>query len=549
MENMALKIGIMLNGVEVRSSLNSIIDRILDNPNTELKLVILNEGNQLPQKPTLFQKLFKNNFLYHRYLVWERRRIAGYLVSLSNRNISNKIKDIPCLNAIPIEKNFSHGFDQKDVAKIKEYQLDIILQFGFDTISGEILNAARFGVWRFYHGDNDEYSGGPAGFWEVYENNPLSGVTLQVLTEKLDGDIVLNKINRRTDFTSVLRNTYSLQQTGVTLLLDTLNFVAQQNFTRDSFFLHYPQSSNEYSKKEYREPKNWEMIIFFGKLIFRFFQRKIYKKNKREQWTIGIIQEKAIDLNQNYLENVNWYVPDESRFVADPFILKRNGKIYLLVEDFIYEKNRGHIAVMEMDEKGNFSEPYPILLKDFHLSFPFVFEHDHNLYMVPEQSQSNQIVLYQCMDFPRVWEEKKVLFDNFPAVDTVLYFYRNKWWLFTTRFEPCNNENNLFIYHANSLWEDWKPHALNPVKTDIRGSRMAGSIFLKDGKLIRPAQNGLKRYGGSVIFYEILILSEDEYKEQRIYEIFPEKASMFNEAFHTSNSLGKITAVDGSRRI
>jgi hypothetical protein len=497
---MTLKLGIMLDSYDVPFWVNTIIDKISDNPNIELKLVILNNGDQSSQKRTLWQKVIENKFLYHRYLAWERKRIASYLETLKDCNISQKLDDIACLPVIPIGKKFIHRFDPKDVKEIQKFQLDVILRFGFKIIKGEILNIARFGVWSYHHGDNDEYRGGPAGFWELYENNPLSGVTLQVLSEKLDGGMILNKINRRTDFTSPLRNRYSLQESGVMLLMETLNFVALQNFTKELFFAHYSESTKPYNKKLYRGPKNWQMFIFIGKMFFRFFKKRVLKNSKREQWNIGVIPGNDLDMNKKHLENVHWFAPDESRFVADPFILIRNGKVYLFVEDYIYKNKRGHIAVVEMDKNYNFSKPYPVLETDFHLSFPFILEHDNELYMIPEQSQSNQIVLYQCTDFSRTWEKKKVLFDDFPAADTVIHFYKNKWWLFTTRVEPCNKENNLFIYHSDSLWGEWKAHTLNPVKTDIRGSRMAGNIFLKNGKIIRPAQNGLKRYGGQLFF-------------------------------------------------
>jgi hypothetical protein len=546
---MSLKLGIMLDSYNVPFWVNTIIDRVLDNPNIELKLVVLNNGDQSSQKRTFLQKVIQNKFLYHRYLVWERKRISSYLETLKDCDISKKLEDVSCLPVIPIGKKFVHRFEPEDVAKIKEHQLDVILRFGFKIIKGEILNTAGLGVWSYHHGDNDEYRGGPAGFWELYENNPLSGVTLQVLSEKLDGGIVLNKINRRTDPTSPLRNRYSLQETGVMLLMEALNFVALQNFTPEQFYSYYSESSRPYNKKLYRGPKNWQMIFFIGKMFFCFFKKRVLENNKREQWNIGVIQRGDIELKNSHLENVHWYIPDESRFVADPFIVTRNDQVYLFVEDYLYKNKRGHIAVIEMDKNHKFSKPYPVLETDFHLSFPFMLEHDNELYMIPEQAQSNQIVLYQCTEFPKTWVEKKVLFDDFPAVDTVLYFYKNKWWLFTTRIEPCNKENNLFIYHSDSLWGEWTSHSLNPVKTDIRGSRMAGNIFLKDGKMIRPAQNGLKRYGGSVIFYEILTLSENEFEERTVCEILPEKSRPFSDAFHTINFSDTTITVDGSRAI
>ncbi len=40
-------------------------------------------------------------------------------------------------------------------------------------------------------------------------------------------------------------------------------------------------------------------------------------------------------------------------------------------------------------------------------------------------------------------------------------------------------------------------------------------------KFLRPAQDGRKRYGYGMIFYEILTLNENEYKEKVDHEIYP----------------------------
>ena len=93
----------------------------------------------------------------------------------------------------PIRKRFVHRFPADAIEYIRGKELDVLIRFGFNILRGEILTAARCGVWSYHHGDNDYYRGGPAYFWEVYESNPISGVILQVLTEQLDAGKVLYK--------------------------------------------------------------------------------------------------------------------------------------------------------------------------------------------------------------------------------------------------------------------------------------------------------------------------------------------------------------------
>ena len=114
---------------------------------------------------------------------------------------------IETLELEPIGKKFVQRFPEEAVEKIRAKNLDVILRFGFNILHGEILRAARYGVWSYHHGDNDFYRGGPAHFWELLEGSPLSGVILQVLTEELDGGLVLCKSLFATEPTlSVSRN-------------------------------------------------------------------------------------------------------------------------------------------------------------------------------------------------------------------------------------------------------------------------------------------------------------------------------------------------------
>ena len=52
------------------------------------------------------------------------------------------------------------------------------LRFGFMRNSGAIGQAARYGICSLHYGDYDHYRRGPPYFWELYEQNPVSGLTL-----------------------------------------------------------------------------------------------------------------------------------------------------------------------------------------------------------------------------------------------------------------------------------------------------------------------------------------------------------------------------------
>lgn len=65
--------------------------------------------------------------------------------------------------------------------------VDIGIRFGFGILVGDVLQAPQHGIVSFHHGDITEYRGRPAGFWEFVNGENSAGVTIQRLTDSLDG--------------------------------------------------------------------------------------------------------------------------------------------------------------------------------------------------------------------------------------------------------------------------------------------------------------------------------------------------------------------------
>ena len=64
-------------------------------------------------------------------------------------------------------------FHARDIATIRSCQLDVILQFGFGILQGEILNAATYGVWSYDHDHERRRGSVPACFWDVMRREPI----------------------------------------------------------------------------------------------------------------------------------------------------------------------------------------------------------------------------------------------------------------------------------------------------------------------------------------------------------------------------------------
>ncbi|WP_425549144.1 glucosamine inositolphosphorylceramide transferase family protein, partial [Agrococcus terreus] len=120
-------------------------------------------------------------------------------------------------------------------------------------------------------------------------------------------------------------------------------------------------------------PSNLKILSF----VLKLYKNKILQLIKSlfyfDQWALIFFNNKNANDPFN-LKSYTKILPPKDRFWADPFLIKHNDKTYLFIEELIYKNKLGHLAVMEIDEQGNYTKPETILVKDYHLSYPFVFE-------------------------------------------------------------------------------------------------------------------------------------------------------------------------------
>ena len=83
--------------------------------------------------------------------------------------------------------------------------------------------------------------------------------------------------------------------------------------------------------------------------------------------------------------------------VADPFLFVHNDTLFLFYEQKKLRHN-GTIMMMQTDDLEHWSEPVEVLREPFHLSYPWVFEKDGHVYMMPETCGDNSVGLYEAVD-------------------------------------------------------------------------------------------------------------------------------------------------------
>ena len=281
--------------------------------------------------------------------------------------------------------------------------------------------------------------------------------------------------------------------------------------------------------------------------LFQRIQKKVRSFFVLDQWEILVASE--ISYNVLSWEKLKHLTPPMDRFWADPFIWMYNGSHYLFIEELLFSTHRGRIACLQLDQNLNIISNQVVLERPYHLSYPFAFEHEGQLYMIPETGKNNAIELYRCTRFPDQWEFEKALMKNIRAVDTTLLEANGKWWLFANIHEEGGSSwDTLHLYYSDDpLADNWTAHPQNPIVKDIRSARPAGRIFLHNGQWIRPSQNCSTRYGYAVNFNQIVTLTETNYAEVHLHTFEPPaKSNIF--ATHTYNSLMGLTVVDAIQR-
>lgn len=247
--------------------------------------------------------------------------------------------------------------------------------------------------------------------------------------------------------------------------------------------------------------------------------------------------------------------PPRSTFWADPFVAVKDGRRFLLFEEFRYgclgrtRGGKGKLMAMERFPDKTWGEPAPILERDYHLSYPFVFQWRERFYLLPETSDNRTIELYEEVEFPWKWRFYKTIMDGVTALDTTLHRAQGRWWMFTCI--RTNGIANRYLHLFSSLDPvagDWKPHPSNPVVSDCRCARPAGAIFFDGRHWIRPGQDCSLDYGKAVEFRRILRLDENGYAEEPAGRFGPDN---FIDAVgvHTWNKARGFQVADARRTV
>lgn len=274
---------------------------------------------------------------------------------------------------------------------------------------------------------------------------------------------------------------------------------------------------------------------------------------RKDIWRPAIVEAPASAIyERGGLEGFAWHwLPEERsfRFTADPFGLWRDDLLHVFAERFDYRTRIGRIDVLVLDRTFGLVDVMPALAKPWHLSFPFVFEGEGDIWMLPEAHRSGRLDLYWASRFPSRWERASTIALDANPVDASLTRHGGLWWLFYSPAVAVKaGRDALHAAWSERLAGPWTPHPGNPLRVGRDGSRPGGTPVASGSGLILPVQDCTSTYGGAIRPLRIATLSPERFTASLGEPIAaPSAAEPFREGLHTIAAAGPVTLIDVKR--
>ncbi|GCE80606.1 glucosamine inositolphosphorylceramide transferase family protein [Komagataeibacter oboediens] len=273
-------------------------------------------------------------------------------------------------------------------------------------------------------------------------------------------------------------------------------------------------------------------------------------------WQTGLIHRSMPDvLRTGTLADmpVTW-LPDPGpfRFIADPFGIWHEDRLYLFAEAYDYRVKVGRIDVFILDRTFRVIAHSPVLVEPWHLSYPVILrDRDGSFLMMPESGKSGVQRLYRATDFPYRWKEVEGCTFPGPMIDASPLFHDGRWWLFHTPWheEERPRVDTLHVAWADSLTGPWHPHPANPVRRDTHSARPGGTpVVMDDGTIILPTQDCARTYGGAITPLAITTLTIREFAAHPLPPLTaPPAWRPATDGLHTLSAAGPVTLVDAKQ--
>jgi hypothetical protein len=526
----------MLDSLDVPGWLYYLLEEVLQLETAKLVTVLVRPRSRPPSD--------RSSTLFRVWAALDKRFRLARMDALQQRNC-RALLTRQC--SAPVRLVSGEGpLDAHDISELQASKLDLLLQFGGDALDSRLRNCARLGLWSLECSsslkcEECELRKVPSAFREMCNGETVFRCGLSVIARTQEGEATLFRTAGITNFLSLAVNQNTAFWKVSDFLITQLSEPSRIRATGPAE--EHPVTDAPPCPRAVAV-RNTEMLRFLTHWSMRMLRHETEKRFYREQWFLAV-RRRAETTKPGNACGFTIIRPPRNHFYADPFLFERNGRTYLFFEDYPFAISKGLISCCELNADGSPSEPRVVLEREYHLSYPFLFEYDGEVYMIPETQENHTIEMYRAREFPYSWVFHQTVMENVTAADTTLFHGNGKWWLFTAGILDRHSLNDtLCLFFADSPFGPWKAHPQNPVASDPRRARPAGSLFFENGNLFRPGQDCSNGYGYAVQMHRIDRLTETEYQETPLWRITPDWIPG-NRGTHTLNQTGTYQVLDG----
>lgn len=244
-----------------------------------------------------------------------------------------------------------------------------------------------------------------------------------------------------------------------------------------------------------------------------------HENKGRGIWSVGLVRARNLaDLQgalpvQPIISEANLH-RFGSHAAADPFAIRHHDNAwYVFFEMFRKGNDIAVIGAAKSNDLQHWDVLGPVLEESHHLSYPFVFEHEGNIYMMPESKSVRQVNLYRAVDFPHAWRFERTILRG-RLMDASMIRHNGQFWIFAGWRSYW-----MRLFYADHPLGPWKSHWLPTVRSySKRNTRPGGRPIEIDGKLIRFAQDNEKHYGHQLRAMQITSLDRLWFNEREWIE-------------------------------
>jgi hypothetical protein len=515
-----LKIGILLTGIKDLSNWQlRIINAIIETPTLELVLLVTKNRDHQTRIGGPFNRVFSKIGLGGLLLALqggiEKRLFFKPRFCVDGRSVYVALAK---LDKVEIGQRNTVASDQYKIKdRIKTKNLDLLINLGLEDFPLDLIHIPKYGVWEGLHSEFSSIVTTPVGFSEVLQRKPVIGFTLLKHSTQTEVELVDQAFFNRE--WSMFETATIVQEGGVSVLLKNLKRLqAGHKFDFQSKAIPRYKRPGPFFVLKY-------MALFYKQLLVKIKQKLAYRflGKRRECWSVFLGEGRFLDSSRSDMKPLKM---PKDEFWADPFLFQHQGTDYVFFENYSYRTNRGKISCGKVKDQELY-DIVDVLDLDYHLSFPFIFEEDGVIFLMPETSENKRLEVYRAVDFPMKWELYTTAFEGEMVADA--FFYddpQDQKWLFVNKqsavTSPMNSE--LFIYKTDSIkLKNLQAHAQNPVIIDARVARNGGAPFRHNSDLYRPSQRNTDGiYGRALNINRIKKLTIDSYEEETIHIFEPD---------------------------